>query len=130
MNFRIKPYRKSLNLTQQELAERTGVSRTVISQMENGVPINITVSRLKKLADALGVTIFELFPRPQTINGIPAPDNLPEGVRRISEEEGYVHILRGLISYHERMTMGDCGRDIYLDALRFALTCVEEKISK
>lgn len=58
------------------------------------------------------------------------PDNLPEGVRRISEEEGYVHILRGLISYHERMTMGDCGRDIYLDALRFALTCVEEKIQK
>ena len=40
-----------------------------------------------------------------------------------------VHILRGLISYHERMTMGNCPeRDFYLDGLRFALICVEEKI--
>lgn len=59
------------------------------------------------------------------------PDNLPDGVRQISEEEGYVHILQGLISYHERMTMGDCPqRDYYLDALRFALNCVKEKIRK
>ena len=42
-----------------------------------------------------------------------------------------VHILRGLISYHERMTMGNYPeRDFYLDALKFALACVEEKISE
>lgn len=41
--------------------------------------------------------------------------------------EGYTHILRGLISYHERMTMGNYPeRDVYLDALRFALTRTEE----
>lgn len=45
--------------------------------------------------------------------------------------EGYVHVLRGLISYHERMTMGEYPeRDFYLDALKFALACVEEKIKK
>lgn len=41
----------------------------------------------------------------------------------------HAHILRGLISYHERMTMGMYPeRDAYLEALRFALECVEEKI--
>lgn len=31
--------------------------------------------------------------------------NLPPTVKRISQEEFYLSILRGLISYHERMTM-------------------------
>lgn len=48
-----------------------------------------------------------------------------------AEAEGYAHIIRGLISYHERMTMGEVPeRDFYLDALRFALECVEEKIER
>ena len=43
--------------------------------------------------------------------------------------ESCVHILRGRISYHERMTMGNYpDRDFYLDALKFALACVEEKL--
>ena len=46
----------------------------------------------------------------------------------ISRAESCAHVLRGLISYHERMTMGETPeRDFYLDALRFALDCVEEK---
>ena len=41
----------------------------------------------------------------------------------------HAHILKGLISYHERMTMGMYPeRDAYLEALQFALECVEEKI--
>lgn len=45
-----------------------------------------------------------------------------------SRAESCVHVLRGLTSYHERMTMGEAPeRDFYLDALRFALACVEEK---
>ena len=43
--------------------------------------------------------------------------------------ENTSYILNGLISYHERMTMGNYPeRDYYLEALRFALTCVEEKL--
>lgn len=46
----------------------------------------------------------------------------------ISRAESCTHVLRGLISYHERMTMGEVPeKDFYLDALRFALACVEEK---
>lgn len=59
------------------------------------------------------------------------PKEISDNCRRPSTEEGYAHILRGLISYHERMTMGEYpSRDFYLDALRFALACVEEKIPK
>lgn len=52
-------------------------------------------------------------------------------VRAVTPAESSAHILRGLISYHERMTMGTCPeRDFYLDALRFALACVEEQLPK
>lgn len=48
-----------------------------------------------------------------------------------NQAEGCLHILRGLISYHERMTMGNYPeRDFYLEALRFAVECVEEKVKK
>ena len=46
----------------------------------------------------------------------------------ISRAESCIHILRGLISYHERMTMGQYKeRDFYLEALRFAIECVEKQ---
>ena len=44
-------------------------------------------------------------------------------------KESCLHILRGLVSYHERMTMGNHPElDGYLDALKFAITCVEETV--
>ena len=47
-----------------------------------------------------------------------------------SRAESCVHVLRGLISYHERMTMGNYPeRDFYLDALRYALSLVEKEIT-
>ena len=50
------------------------------------------------------------------------------GVQVDQPAEISAHILQGLISYHERMTMGNYPeRDFYLDALRFALKCVKEK---
>lgn len=54
----------------------------------------------------------------------------PEYVNPCSNAESAAHVLRGLISYHERMTMGNYPeRDFYLNGLRFALACVEEKIN-
>lgn len=45
-----------------------------------------------------------------------------------SRAENCAHVLRGLISYHERMTMGNYPeRDFYLDALRYALSLVERE---
>lgn len=56
-------------------------------------------------------------------------ETMPDHVGTVSEEEGYAHILRGLISYHERMTMGMYPeRDCYTKALRYALGLVEREI--
>ena len=52
---------------------------------------------------------------------------VPDGTDFLSRAESCAYVLRGLISYHERMTMGqNVERDFYLDALRYALECVEK----
>lgn len=49
----------------------------------------------------------------------------------VSKAETTAHVLRGLISYHERMTMGLYPeRDFYLCALRYALELVEREMGK
>lgn len=49
-------------------------------------------------------------------------------IQTVSKKENCKQILRGLISYHKRMTMEHYPeRDFYVDALEYALECVEEK---
>jgi putative transcriptional regulator len=56
----LKTWRIDANLTQQELAERIGVSRKTINTVENGIFVPSTVLALK-LAKALGATVEQLF---------------------------------------------------------------------
>ena len=47
-------------------------------------------------------------------------------IKTATMKETCMHVLRGLISYHERMTMGDFpAKDFYVDALQYAIQCVE-----
>ena len=48
--------RTSQNLTQKELAERTGINQADISKLENGTR-NPSVNLLKRLADGMGMTL-------------------------------------------------------------------------
>jgi putative transcriptional regulator len=57
---RLKENRARLNLTQQQLAERVGVTRKTINTVENAVFIPSTVLALK-LAAVLGTTVEGLF---------------------------------------------------------------------
>ena len=45
--------RKRLNLTQKELAERVGTSQPAIARVESGNYRNLSLSFLRRLADAL-----------------------------------------------------------------------------
>lgn len=56
--LRIKEIMKEKNVTAQDLADKLDVTTSCISRYINGNP---TVSTLYKLADALGVTVTELF---------------------------------------------------------------------
>lgn len=57
---RIQSIRKSKNMTQQELADKIGVKRSVVSKYENN-SVNISVDTIEKIANALGVETSELL---------------------------------------------------------------------
>lgn len=55
--------RTSKNLTQKELAERTGINQADISKLENGTR-NPSVNLLKCLAEGMGMTLkIEFVPK-------------------------------------------------------------------
>ena len=55
--------RTSQNLTQKELAERTGINQADISKLENGTK-NPSVNLLKRLADGMGMALrIEFVPK-------------------------------------------------------------------
>lgn len=55
--------RISQNLTQKELAKRTGINQADISKLENGTR-NPSLKLLKRLADGMGMTLkIEFIPK-------------------------------------------------------------------
>ena len=59
-NLRLKAARAGLDLSQQELADRVGVSRQTISAIEKG-DYNPTINLCVAICKALGKTLDELF---------------------------------------------------------------------
>jgi transcriptional regulator with XRE-family HTH domain len=57
---RIQKVRKELGMTQQELADKSGVLLTTVTKIENGIIKNPTIEKLAKLAEALDISIDKL----------------------------------------------------------------------
>jgi len=57
---RLKQYRELANLSQNQLAQRSGVPRPTISNVESGDQEGLTLENARKLARALGITIDAL----------------------------------------------------------------------
>ena len=57
---RLRAYRQQIGLTQEELAERAGVHKTYIGQVERGEK-NLTISSLEKISRSLEISISVLF---------------------------------------------------------------------
>lgn len=57
---RIKELRAEKNMSQQDLAAKCNFEKSNMSRLEAG-RVNVTLSTLQKVADALGVKIIELF---------------------------------------------------------------------
>ena len=57
---RIRKIREAKNLTQLHIEVESGVNRTDISKIENGLK-NIEFLTILKIAEALGVEVYELF---------------------------------------------------------------------
>ena len=58
--------RISQNMTQKELAERTGIAQTEISRLENGTR-NPSIKLLQRLADGMGMVLNVSFTPKQKI---------------------------------------------------------------
>ena len=56
----IKKIRKEKNLTQEELSQKSGISESYISELENNLKMP-TILTLCKLAEALEVEITKLY---------------------------------------------------------------------
>ena len=61
MGYKIKELREAMKMTQEELAEKSGVSRGTISALENGIDQTTTSKTLVKLAQALDTTVDRIF---------------------------------------------------------------------
>lgn len=68
----LKKLRERAGLTQQQLSQQTGVSRSLISQWENGV-ISVSATTQKRLADFFGVDVQKAAPA--------APEKKPDTPR-------------------------------------------------
>ncbi len=72
MGEKIRGLRKRLGLSQEELAEKLGVSRQAVSKWETGSDIP-AAAKLKEIADFFGVTVDSMLsdggtPEPKPIN--------------------------------------------------------------
>lgn len=61
MGFKIKELREKENLSQAELAQKSGVSQNLIARLESGSLTNTTTDTLFKISKALHVKVEQIF---------------------------------------------------------------------
>jgi transcriptional regulator with XRE-family HTH domain len=94
--------RKAAGLTQDEVAERVGLKRTSITNIERGRQ-HIPLHQLFRLADAVGVAPEELLPGPQEAgDGHLAAEAAT--VRAAAEDEEDVAFAMSVLAKHQRST--------------------------
>ena len=61
MGYKIKEKRSEKKMTQEQLAQKSGVCRTTIAALESGADRTTTTKTLLKIAKALDTTVDDLF---------------------------------------------------------------------
>lgn len=60
----IKNIRESLGMTQEQLAQRSGLAQSMVAEIENGKRTNLSISTIKKLAEGLYCDpLFQVLPK-------------------------------------------------------------------
>lgn len=95
--WRLLRSRRDLNWRQEDLAEKSGVSRTYISEIERGKITNVGIEPVLALAAALGVTVPYLL-------GL-SDDPLGEGNDKVLREQSPEYVVFDVDSDNERRTL-------------------------
>ena len=89
---RIKYCREQKNLTQTELAERTGTTKQNIYKYENGIITNIPSDKIQRMADVLEVSPAflmgwdeEYIKTQEVLKKLINPDSMSQQVKEIAE---------------------------------------------
>ena len=61
MGFKIRECRNEVNMSQEELSKKSGVSRTIISGLENGTITVTTTETLLRIARAMNKRVVDIF---------------------------------------------------------------------
>lgn len=61
MGYKIKEAREKAGISQAQLSESSGVSRTIISGLESGRVTVTTTDTIKRIASALGMKVSDIF---------------------------------------------------------------------
>ena len=61
MGFKIRECRNEINMSQEELSKKSGVSRTIISGLENGTITVTTTETLLRIASAMNKKVVDIF---------------------------------------------------------------------
>lgn len=86
---RIANLRQIKGLSLPDLAERAGISKGYLSQLENEAEPNPSIGILARIADALDTTIADLLGQPRVGSRVQAsiPNTLPAGLKEFLESE-------------------------------------------
>lgn len=61
MRFAVKEWREKIGMSQEELAQKSGISRQTISAIENGACDSVKTGTLLSIANALDTTADQLY---------------------------------------------------------------------
>lgn len=61
MKNKVKEYRENKKWTQEQLSEKSSVSRNTISALETGANTNVTYETMENIAKALGEKVITIF---------------------------------------------------------------------
>lgn len=78
---KLRDIREQNEMTQVELANLSGITRSYISDIENGKANQVTISMITRLANTLGVQPIEL------LGGAPTNDWMVDSIRSLSARD-------------------------------------------
>ena len=135
---KIRKRRMEKEMSLGVLAERTGISKTYLSQIERGHIQNPSVVFMHKICTSLGITLADLFNRPVHLNVAYFDniyENLPESLRELIKERGVeldireedIQMLQGIRYRGKRPATSDGWLHI-LWSIRFVVDKTEVEI--